>query len=250
MSDMGNVITASGLAKAIAVLSAPYGFAIAAIYLFAFWGKVGINPYQHASAGELLGTAIGSLTLFGAFSLVGVVIGLWIGRKTPDLSEKYLKYLPRLFGLSLAVAAGFWVWLLLHGNPFHWILMGSGLNFLTVLVLAQSAWFKQWFPEPGLVLVLALLLAYMPCAVTFYGNSEINTLTRADKGIQIDLALSEIGKEVPVPVLYVGQVGSTNVLYSPKERLTTLVPKDRRIAYRMRAMGNVKNAESPTTTTP
>ena len=161
MTDKGMAISPSSLAKFIAMLSAPYGFAIAAFYLFAFWGKVGINPYQHASAAELLGTAIGSLTLLGAFSMIGVVVGLWLGQKTPDFSKKSLRLLPYLFGLSLLVAIAIWIWLLLKGNPLHWILLGLGLNFLTVIVLAQSAWLKRWLSDPGLILVFALLLAYM-----------------------------------------------------------------------------------------
>ncbi|PZQ32480.1 MAG: hypothetical protein DI562_03485 [Stenotrophomonas acidaminiphila] len=243
-------ISASSLAKFIAMLSAPYGFAIAAFYLFAFWSKVGINPYQHASAAELLGTAIGSLTLLGVFSVFGVIIGLWLGQKTPNLSEKSLKYLPFLFAASLIVAIGLWVWLLVIGNPLHWILLGLGLNFFTVLVLAQSTWLKRWLPEPSLVLVFALLLAYIPCAVTYYGKSEVTTLTSEEKGLHVDLALSEIGADVPAPALYVGQVGGTNVLYSPQARLTTLVPKDRRIAYRTPMTVQVKQTVPSTRAAP
>jgi len=250
MTSEGVSISPSSLAKFIAMLSAPYGFAIAAFYLFAFWSKVNINPYQHASAAELLGTAIGSLTLLGAFSVIGVIIGLWLGQKTPNLGERSLKYLPYLFGASLIVAIGFWICLLLKGNPLHWILLGLGLNFLTVFVLAQSAWLKKWVPEPSLVLVFALLLAYIPCAVTYYGKSEVSTLTSLENGLHVDLSLSEIGADVPVPALYVGQLGSTNVLYSPQARLTTLVPKDRRIAYRIPETAQVEQTTSPKPTAP
>lgn len=249
MTDEATQISPGSLARFIAMLSAPYGFAIAAFYLFAFWSKVGINPYQHASAAELLGTAIGSLTLLGVFSAFGVIVGLWLGQKTPDLSEKSLNYLPYLFAASLFVAIGLWVWLLVIGSPLQWILLGLGLNFLAVIVLAQSAWLKRWLPEPGLVLVFALLMAYIPCAVTYYGKNEVNTLTSVEKGLHVDLALSEIGEDIPVPALYVGQVGSTNVLYSPQVRLTTLAPKDRRITYRMPVTTQVEQQTPPTPAT-
>lgn len=215
--------------KLVWSLALPYGFVLAALYLLAFWGKLGLNPFHYGSPAELLAAALASLVLFAASLLLGMVVGMWLAQISPEIDRKVLQWLRWVLLLGAIGIAGGWVWLLLNGNPLHWLLIGLFLNFGAVAALTRSAWFRTW--QPSVVAVVAILLAYVPCAVIYYGTNQIARLSNPLTGHQVDQVRSELGTKFGDQLLYVGALGDSHVLFQPSRRGVILMPRSNRIVY-------------------
>lgn len=212
-------------------LGAPYGLFIAALYLKAFWQPVGINPFQYANPVELLGAALGSLTFTLACLVLGMLIGLWIGYRIPQAKGAWTRFTPYAIGVGAVCAIGYWAYLLLNGNPTHWLVIGLIINFLAMIAIATTPWFDKWFRGPIVVSIVTMLLAYVPCAVLFYGNAQVRTLMSEASGHSVDARHSELGTTFTSAQLHIGVLGEFHVLYDPLARRTLLLPKSSRIAF-------------------
>ncbi|RYH00139.1 MAG: hypothetical protein EON58_01275 [Alphaproteobacteria bacterium] len=238
-------MTPTAVAKAAFALGVPYGLFITAVYLKAFWEPVGLNPFQHSSPADLLASGAASLTLMWAGLAGGMATGAWLGSRLPQSEHGPKWLLPTIFGLAAAGLLGAVVYFIVKKNPLQWLAVGLLLHVIAVSALAYSPWINKWLQSPLVVAIVSAMLIYIPCAMLYYGSSQIVRLTSLENGRVIDANYSDVRVDTKETFLYVGNLGDSHVIYSPETSSTLLISKDHQISFFLKRRARLSSEREP-----
>lgn len=212
----------SGLA-----LGVPYGLFLSAVYLLAYWGPLGLMPFQYANVADLSSATLAGLTITFIGLALGVVGGLAIGRLAPQPPPKFAKDLFIILMASSAIAIPV-LWIVLK-TPAKWFLIGMFASFLATPLLMMIPALSRLLGNDYIRPLLTMAIAYMPAFMYGYGTLAVSKVQSAHAGMQIDLARSEIGAISAKQLKYAGLLGDFHVAYELQTRSTVLIPAGTRI---------------------
>ncbi len=217
------------VSTALALL-VPYSVAVSACYLFGYWGSFQINVMEFISLADVAKLAIfplvGSLALF----LPGVLIselttrhrlppGGGQGSRISNVGFKYWRYFLSLIAIVMVVAAIF-----IPEHPMKWL-------FLPVLVvpfataLTHLDFVIDMFPNPRVRATVLFLALVLPSGAFYFGKSDAFSIKSGLVVRVIDVERSKLplNSDAKSPVMLMGLLGQTYVLYESKSKTVVLI---------------------------
>lgn len=188
------------------------------IYLKAYWGRFGLDPFQFSDAHSLGLVGLTGVGVTVALMGVAALVGSWVGEKLDDFRHKrrwlaigvVVSLLGGLVALAFLVDWGVY---LAAGVVLTWFLIVLAHHSPVIpAALAQSSWLPY----------LALALAYVPLASHHYGHRQADkVMTSAIRAVMEGPALrgGDRGQ-----LRLAGRLGDAYVMFRPDDRSVLIVP--------------------------
>lgn len=223
-----------------------YGHLIGGIYLVVFWGRFGLQPFQHGGVSELVPAGIAAVAAIVVFVFLGAGVGQAIGRRlnAPDVS-------PKLAGAVALVMAAILAWILICGPKWrYWLAIGLVLQILLPAMLMNLELLPERLRTIGVAVGIGVSAGYAPAAAAFFAHTD------ADKAMSIDSGQSVSGNSDGVPNLssqalkYVGRLREDIVLYDPCKLETSVFRVRNELVLVLRKMSSSEPLSCVTNKTP
>jgi hypothetical protein len=188
------------------------------IYLKAYWGNFGLDPFQF---GEVSALALVGLTGIGvtvAFMGIAALVGGYLSHKLEALRTKHR-------AIEIAIAIG----LLLVVAVLAFVL-DFGLYLVAGMVLT---WFLIWLAHRSpdipdsvtrwrVLPYVALAVAYVPLASHYFGHWRADKAKNSEVRVQVDS--SDMKGIEGATVTFAGRLGDEYVLFRPSDQSVLIVP--------------------------
>lgn len=193
---------------------ATFGLIQGALYLKAFWGHFGLDPFQFVAVGELALAGLAAIGFVLFFLSVGMLLASWIEARLTDETAKggaRAWVVPTLYFGTLAVL----IW---------WIeawpaVIGMILTLCCALAVHLSPVVPRAIKDSPWMIYLLVLLVYVSVVSSWLGEKRAGDITaggqlytsilRTEAGIRSDLVL-------------IGRLGDTYALWDHAKETTTL----------------------------
>ncbi|WP_295968059.1 hypothetical protein [uncultured Xanthomonas sp.] len=198
-----------------------FGAVQGVIYLRAYWGNFGIDPFQFGAVNDL---ALVGLTAIGAtlaFLLLASLVGGYLGRKLSILSEQYRAvaiFAPIAVLISL-VALAFYVDFGLY------LVLGTFLTWIIVWLVKRTPEVPIGVRRMELLPYMALVLAYMPLSAHYLGHRKAASVKQGPAMVRVLTDRNaEIGTKGSEKYQLAGRLGDVYVLYRKVDDSVEVVP--------------------------
>ncbi len=216
--------------------AAPYGFLVAALYLFAFWGTFKLNIFEFVGFADFTKLAVYPLAtsfilLLAGYALSEVVRGdsfppgggadTKIGR----FGRKYWRPLVTMYIVLVLALATF------LSNPIKWVFIAILLTFLSTL-LTHLEIFISLIPNPRARASILFLLIFIPGGAFVFGKLEAHAITQGNAPYFVDVQSSklELSADPNGPISYVGYLAENFILFENSTKKIIFVKgKDREL---------------------
>ncbi len=208
--------------KEILVVVVPYFGAVAACYLFGYWGAFNVNILEYVGFADIAKLSIYPLLASLAFVLSGYLISELLaaptlpvggGNDTP-IGRFGLKHGRVLLALMVALGAGV---VLFGQEPWRWFFVALvGGTFSTPL--QRSEWFIEKIPDPKVRATLLSLALLLPGLSFAFGRMDSHLVKAGHPANVVDVGRSklQLSDDPKYPVSLLGFVGGTYVLFEAK----------------------------------
>ena len=195
--------------------------AVAACYLFGYWGAFNINVLEFISFSDLAKLALYPIVASLFFAAVGLATGeIANGDRLPvggGRSSRFaifvLKHWRIIFFLLLSSI--FWIWLLVP-SPYKLILLAFlALPFPVALGNTELA--IQLLPNSRIRYQASFIFMMLPVAAFSVGQEQADRVKAGKSSLVVDVQRSQLAllSRADAPVVYMGLLGDTYVLYEP-----------------------------------
>lgn len=193
-----------------------FGLVQGALYLKAYWGHFGLDPFQFVAVSELALAGLAGIGMVLLFMLFAALLGGWIeGKITADTTVPSLvMWLILVLCLAGLGAIIWWSngWLLLIG--------GALVGVCAVAVRLSPVLPAAVKDSPWLVYVLTMLV-YVSISSVWLGSERAKAITTGGSSYTVSVTID--GK-AQGGVSLVGRLGDSYVLWDPVQKLAVLVP--------------------------
>ena len=207
-------------------LAAPFFLAVAACFLFGYWGALGVNVLEFVGASDVLKLAVYPLLASVAFYGLGL---LWSeilyrpyypvggGEHTPigQFGRRHARPLLAILLASIVVVV------LTIPGPYKWILVAPLLMpFGTALT--HQEWAIALVPNPTARSNTFHILVVLPAIAFGYGrvDAEVAANPKTGKIVNIQRSSLKLIETEGKPVVYLGLLGDTFILLETSTGLT------------------------------
>lgn len=195
-----------------------FGAVQGVIYLKAYWGRFGLNPFQYADVDSLALVGLTGIGVTLALVGLGALFGGYIGSKMTAWTERarLLRWLvPVLlaaFVLALAFLVDFGIYLVI-GILMTWIIIWLAHHSPDVPTLI-----KQATPLPYIVLALT----YVPLGSYYFGQRQAAKVAASSTRALVTPTPFPDGGDGDLRLA--GRLGDSYVFYGPKNGSVLVVP--------------------------
>jgi hypothetical protein len=217
-----------------AALLATYGTIVSLLYLFGFWGHLGINALEYIGLADIVRLSLYPMLISLAAILFGFLVSNWSNQNVLPPGEgkgsKLGKALNK-YGQLIAIAWGIGAFLVFQSQPetTRW----SSLGFMLMpysIALSNIPAVMNAIPNDRVRTTIMALAVLLPPLVYGTGVKNAEKIRTADVDYAIDasrlpeaLALRSTARK---PILYVGQLGNRIALYETLSKQVVLVRED------------------------
>jgi hypothetical protein len=212
----------------------PYGFLVASLYLFAFWGTFKLNVLEFVGFADLMKLAmyplaVSLIVFLPGYAVSGVLLPLFPpgGGADTKIGRLGRKYWPILVAVDIVLALAL---ALFTSQPEKWITVAFLLSFLGT-PLSHLDVFISLIPNPrARHIILSLLILVIGLAFAS-GKLQAHTITSGRAAYIVDLRSSGLQLTAGLDGLsYVGYLGENFVLYEDStKRIIFVKGKDREL---------------------
>jgi hypothetical protein len=214
-------INAAQVLAWISVLLA-FGVAQGVIYLRAFWGRFGLDPFQFSNASDLAIVGLTGIGVTVAFMAGAALLGGYLGNALAQhhpkskltMSAIVLVFLGGLVALAFFIDLGIY------------LLIGMVLTWIIVWLIRRSPDIPAHFKKVKLVAYIAVAIAYVPMASHYYGQRKANNVFNSEKALHLSIEQS-VGTGLPSgEQRFAGRLGGEYIFYSPAHQSISIVQAD------------------------
>lgn len=199
-----------------------FGLIQGALYLKAYWGAFGLDPFQFGNASDLALIGLTSIGVTVALMMMSAMLGSYLSAKVQLLQTKLhlpwwaLAVVPILLFILLGIFV-FFGWILLLGMLLTWSLLWLVYRAPDVPEAVRT--FK-YLPY------LAMAVAYFPMSAYYLGERQAARVKAGDRGFVVDApatggcqmgAWQFVGRLNDVYVLFCRQTGGVSLLAAPSD---------------------------------
>ncbi|NIJ69935.1 hypothetical protein [Xanthomonas sp. 60] len=193
-----------------------FGLVQGALYLRAYWGHFGIDPFQFVAVSELALTGLTSIGLVLCLALLAALFGDWLqARLTTGSSKGTL--MARLACVLIFAALA---WLSWWSNAWP-ILIGVILTLLCALIVNLSPVVPSAVKDSPWLIFALVMLVYMSVISGWLGAMRAKSISAAESTLTTTLTYE--GK-VQEGVILIGRLGDCYALWDPVRKAAVLLP--------------------------
>jgi len=195
-----------------------YGYALGAIYMRAYWGSFGIDPFQYGSTADV---AVAGFSAIAAFSIL-LIIAAWLGRLIAETASQFEAGGRWLFwGLVVSIAGlvsaalftGFW-----------WYVLGMIGVWILTLMLILTPTLPLYLRSPPTAALIGLLAVYLPLAAHSQAKSRADDAWNPDAGWIVDQSRSTLSLSLEGAAKVAGRLGDHVVVLEPSSKSVIFLP--------------------------
>lgn len=195
---------------------ATFGLVQGALYLKAFWGHFGLDPFQFVAVGELALAGLAAMA-FALFVLaVGMLLASWIeARLTGETSKGGARawMVPTIFFGTLA---GLIWW------AEAWVaLIGMALTLFCALAVQLSPVVPRAIKDSPWMIYLLVLMVYVSVVSIWLGEKRAVDITKGDQSYT-SILRTQAGTRGDL--VLIGRLGDTYALWDHAKKTTALFP--------------------------
>lgn len=193
-----------------------FGLIQGALYLKAYWGHFGLDPFQFGAVSELALAGLVAIGMLLFFMLIAMLLGGWLEGKLTVGSERssLTRWLvPTFFLISLAV--------LLWWTGAWSALIGAILTVLCALVVHLSPVIPATVKNSPWLIYAPLMLVYVSVISSSLGSTRAKGITST--GGNVVASLTYEGK-VQHSMSLIGRLGDCYAFWDTSRKVTLLLP--------------------------
>jgi len=206
------LVTLAGWGSALAT----FGLVQGALYLKAYWGHFGLDPFQFVAVGELALAGLAAMGFVLFLLAVGALLGGWIeGRLTGEAAKGGVRawLVPTIFFGALA----FLIWWVEA-----WVaLIGMALTICCALAVQLSPVVTRAIKDSPWMIYLLAMVVYVSVVSSWLGEKRAGDITAGDQ-TYTSILRTEAG--LRGDLVLIGRLGDTYALWDPAKKTTTIFP--------------------------
>jgi len=206
------LVTLAGWGSALAT----FGLVQGALYLKAFWGHFGLDPFQFVAVAELALAGVTAMGFVLFLLAVGMLLASWIeARLTGETAKGGVRAwaVPTLYFGALAILI-WWA----EAWP---ALIGMALTLCCALAIHLSPVVPRAIKDSPWMIYLVVMVVYVSVVSSWLGEKRAEDITAGGKAYTSTLR-SEAG--VRGDLVLIGRLGDTYALWDPAKKTTTIFP--------------------------
>jgi len=197
---------------------ATFGLIQGALYLQAYWGRFGLDPFQFVAVSELALAGLAGIGFVLGLMLFASLLGGWLeGRLSSIKPERQV--LRFVAPLALLVAMGALLW---WANA--WVLLGGAfLTLVCVVAVTVSPVVPPSVKDSPWLIYVVLMLVYVSIASNHMGAQRAQKIIRGEARYESNI---RIESDTLNGLNLIGRLGDTYALWDPSRKTTILLPAD------------------------
>ncbi|MBO1750049.1 hypothetical protein [Stenotrophomonas indicatrix] len=193
-----------------------FGLIQGALYLKAYWGHFGLDPFQFVAVSELALAGLAGIGMVLFLLLVALLFGGWVETKVTSGSAKS-KLFAWLFPILFFTGLGLLLW---WSNSWP-LLIGLLLTIICALIVQLSPVVPATVKDSPWLIYALVMLVYVSIVSTTLGSERAGTISSG--GGQHVAAVTVDGK-MEGGLSLIGRLGDSYALWDPARKATVLVP--------------------------
>lgn len=197
---------------------ATFGLIQGALYLQAYWGRFGLDPFQFVAVSELALAGLAGIGMVLGLLLFASLLGGWLEGKLSSIQEER-RVLRFVAPLALFIAIGALLW---WSNA--WVLLaGALLTLVCVVAVTLSPVVPASIKDSPWLIYIVLMLVYVSITSHHMGAQRAQKIKQGDGRY---LSTVRIEAETLNGLNLIGRLGDTYALWDPSRKTTVLLPAD------------------------
>lgn len=193
-----------------------FGLIQGALYLKAYWGHFGLDPFQFVAVSELALAGLAGIGMVLFLLLVALLFGGWVETKVTSGSAKS-KLFAWLFPILFFTGLGLLLW---WSNSWP-LLIGLLLTIICALIVQLSPVVPATVKDSPWLIYALVMLVYVSIVSTTLGSERAGTISSG--GGRHVTAVTIDGK-VQDGLSLIGRLGDSYALWDPARKAIVLVP--------------------------
>lgn len=197
-------------------LLATFGLIQGALYLRAFWGHFGLDPFQFVAVSELALAGLVAIGFVLFLMLVATLFGGWMETKLTNGNSK-ASVLGKVLAALFFGALGALIWWI-DAWP---LVFGMALTVGCIVVVQFVPIVPRAIRESPWIAYIAVWVIYVSFASSWFGQERARTIVRGGASYRATLSLEG---ETQRDLTLIGRLGDSYVLWNLARRSAVLVP--------------------------
>lgn len=195
---------------------ATFGLIQGALYLQAYWGRFGLDPFQFVAVSELALAGLAGIGVVLCLMLFASLLGGWVeGRLSSIKPER--RVLRFVAPLMLFIAMGALLW---WANA--WVLLGGAiLTIVCVVAVTLSPVIPPSIKDSPWLIYAVLMLVYVSIATNHLGAQRAQKVMRGEAK---HVSTIRTEAETLKGLILIGRLGDTYALWDPSRQATIVLP--------------------------
>lgn len=192
-----------------------FGLVQGALYLQAYWGTFGLNPFQFVAVSEIALAGLAGIGLVLGLMFIAALLGGWLEGRLASISpdRKALRRVASVV-LLLGMAAILW-W----ANAWT-IMMGGLLTIVSLVVVALSPAVPAAIKNSPWLTYMAVMVIYVSIASSWLGAERAQRVVQGKERHFVGVATEA---ETLNGLKLIGRLGDTYALWDPARETTVLL---------------------------
>lgn len=192
-----------------------FGLAQGALYLKAYWGSFGLDPFQFVAVSELALAGLAAVGFVLGLMLLAALLGGWVEGQITNISPER-RTLRWLVPIAFFVTIGMVVWL-----TNSWVILaGAIFTVFCVLAVTLSPVVPPSVKSSPWLIYIVLMLVYVSIAMGYLGAESAQKIIRGDGKYVSTVSLEG---ETLSNLIFLGRLGDTYALWEPATKATVLL---------------------------
>ena len=225
--------------KELLAIALPYGVLLASIYLLAYWGSWGVNPFQYASAMDIVTAGIAGIGIALILMPVAGGVGAVIGASLASAHDKIAgldggtnsaggipvptrSYIASK--ISLLALLGVPLVLLFVDTALKYAVLGGLANILASRAIDSQRSSDFLGCSPLTLKVGVFFVVLVPFLAFYKGAADAEQVMDLNSGRFVDVSRSGLPVEAKQPIFYLGMLGSSHLLYEWRSESVIVIP--------------------------
>jgi hypothetical protein len=197
---------------------ATFGLIQGALYLQAYWGRFGLDPFQFVAVSELALAGLAGIGFVLGLMLFASLLGGWLESTLSSIKPER-KVLRFVAPLSLLIAVGALLW---WANA--WVFLGGAfLTLVCVVAVTLSPVVPPSVKDSPWLIYVVLMLVYVSIASNHMGAQRAQKIMRGEARY---VSIVRIDSETLNGLNLVGRLGDTYALWDQSRKTTILLPAE------------------------
>lgn len=192
-----------------------FGLVQGAIYLQAYWGRFGLDPFQFVAVGEVALAGLAGIGFVLFLMLIAALVGTWVEGRLASISaeRKVLTWVAPL-GLLLGTIAMLWL------TSAWTIMFGILLTILCVVIITRAPIVPAAVKNSPWLVVVLVMVVYVSIASGWLGDQRAKRIVNGQGKFVATVSVAGGAVE---GLSFVGRLGDTYAFWDPGDKAVVLL---------------------------